>query len=90
LVIFVKTFDLSQPRVRCRVGSLAAFSLDFMDDRIAALLDDLRHAAELNGPARQRSRKRAAWLAELTPSQVLGFLDQLQRSLPLPLARPAL
>lgn len=71
------------------MGSLAAFSLDFMDDRIAALLDDLRHAAELNGPARQRSRKRAAWLAELTPSQVLGFLDQLQRSLPLPLARPA-
>jgi hypothetical protein len=60
-----------------------------MDDRISALLDDLRQAAELNGPARQRSRKRAAWLAELTPSQVLAFLDQLSVAMPLPLARPA-
>lgn len=60
-----------------------------MDERIAALLEDLRHAAALTGPAKHRSRKRAVWLAEFSSPQVLEFLDEVARQLPLPLDRPA-
>jgi hypothetical protein len=50
-----------------------------MDERLEALLNDLIHAEELSGGAWQRSQRRAAWAAELTPPQLGELLAAVRQ-----------
>ena len=55
-----------------------------MDDRLQAVLDDLRRAAELSPADRKRAVRRCGWLADAPVPDLQEFLRKLH-ALPLPL-----
>src|SRR5688572_7566176 len=58
-----------------------------MDDRLRALLEDLKRVSTLPLADRSRCARRASWLAEATAEEQREFLSAV-RELPLPLEEP--